>query len=413
MQLPLLILYFVGLYIRPQDWVPGFVGLPIDYFIFGLLLMAFMINIEINKPIFELNIFKMFIAWISVIVISNLIHFEFDMMIDRFVYFFKFLIVFTCLIAFIKSEKQFRIIIVVIILLTAILAYQCIDMIDKGVGWAGQGLGWDGGYGGRAKWVGLWNGMNVLSLLFVTAFPFLIYFVIGPWPIIVRVLSVGCMALIFKGVVLTQSRGGFASLLIVISVSFATKVKIRYVIIGGMLLLPILFGFASGRFTEMDSREGSSYRRVQVWVDGLGMFKSSPLLGVGKGMFKRHASVRLIAHNSFIENFSETGFVGFFIFNMMFYISLLNIYGLSKEAADPRVKSIAAALLCSIIGYAATSLFITTDFDLLYVMFGLTASYCYLHDSFKKIGKRDVYIVAGLSFCFIASVQAFVIYYMR
>ena len=58
-----------------------------------------------------------------------------------------------------------------------------------------------------------------------------------------------------------------------------------------------------------DSDDSSSRHRVDLWSEGLEMFKDNPVLGVGKGQFVGYTGTQ-VAHNAFIENLGETGLSG-------------------------------------------------------------------------------------------------------
>ena len=56
---------------------------------------------------------------------------------------------------------------------------------------------------------------------------------------------------------------------------------------------------------NLDASESSAQGRVQAWAEGLQMFKSHPLFGVGFGRYTDFN--RLVAHNSFVHTLGELG----------------------------------------------------------------------------------------------------------
>jgi len=54
-----------------------------------------------------------------------------------------------------------------------------------------------------------------------------------------------------------------------------------------------------------------------MWAEGLAMFKSNPITGVGYGQFFENTA--LVAHNSFVHTLAELGFAGAFCLVGMFY----------------------------------------------------------------------------------------------
>ena len=313
-----------------------------------------------------------------------------------------------CLFLFLNSAVQIRRLIWFQIFLTGLLAYQCIDQVANGVGWAGQPLGWDDGFGGRAKWVGLWDGMNVLALLFVIAFPFLIQFMFSPWNILVRIISFIFTALIFHGLILTQSRGGLLASGVALFASLILRFKPRTALILGatvVILAAPLLGFLTGRgFDDRDGSKSASHR-VELWAAGLTMAKENPIFGVGKMRFKQSAREKiglgLIAHNSYVENLGETGFLGLFVYITLIYLSVKGLWHVAREISDPKDRSLALALLASICSYATTSMFVTTDFVLFYVELGLAAAFCSSNGCHPSLTLHDVIWIALIELSFV------------
>jgi putative inorganic carbon (HCO3(-)) transporter len=61
----------------------------------------------------------------------------------------------------------------------------------------------------------------------------------------------------------------------------------------------------------------SAHNRIESWGEGLQMFRSRPLFGVGFGRYTDFNF--LVAHNSFVHTLAETGLFGAFCFVGMGY----------------------------------------------------------------------------------------------
>jgi O-antigen ligase len=72
----------------------------------------------------------------------------------------------------------------------------------------------------------------------------------------------------------------------------------------GLMLMP-------SRMQELDVDESSAFGRVDAWYEGLHMFMSHPLFGVGAGNFTDYNE--LTAHNSLVLVLAETGFFGYIL----------------------------------------------------------------------------------------------------
>jgi O-antigen ligase len=267
------------------------------------------------------------------------------------------------------STRRLRGALLWIVLLSAVLGLQAISMVRNGVGWAGQPMYW----GGRVAWIGLWNGANILSLLFVTAVPFALEMVLGVRSLGARLLGAASTALILAGMFLANSRGGYLALGVAMMVYFRERIGWKGLALGAPLVL-VLFSFGPSRLADINMEEDSARTRVDMWAEGLDMLKANPLLGVGKGEFVVHSG-QLVAHNVIVQNFSETGFLGFFFWLGAVYWSLKALVTVvrRRKALSPELASASSALLASVCGFFAASMFINTDLEPLYVLLALCA----------------------------------------
>lgn len=418
MALFLILLYFITLYIRPQDWHPIFLGWPVVWIVFAGLMFCIPLYVSSTSRLIKGHIFYLLLLWLVVIAFSNLVHG--DTWLARFVTlsYLRYVILFGALIVFLKKPRQLHTVVWFIILLTAILAWQTMDQVRLGIGWAGQPLAWDDGFGGRAQWVGMWDGPNVLCLLFVLVIPFLFQYALPPWSVQVRILALALSALIFQGIRLTQSRGGFLAMGIALLFSIGSRFRTGKAIVVITIAAALLAAVAPGRLQNLDDREGSKsgYNRVELWSAGLTMFKENPVLGVGKGRFYHFArkltGKRLIAHNSYVENMAETGFVGLWVYVALSFLVLKGLWVVRNNIEDQKELSICLAFLVSVCTYAVMSLFVTTDFDLFYVQLALATAFLASKGEFPRITGREIVQIAGVASLFIASLYVFVRLYL-
>jgi O-antigen ligase len=126
---------------------------------------------------------------------------------------------------------------------------------------------------------------------------------------------------------------------------------------------------------DQDADDASSRHRVDLWSEGLEMFKYNPVLGIGKGQFAEYTGTQ-VAHNAFIENLGETGFLGVFAWVGLIYLSFKSLRLVMRRSAElsPQLRGLTQAVFVSLVGYLSASMFINTDFDLLYMSMGLCAA---------------------------------------
>ena len=146
-------------------------------------------------------------------------------------------------------------------------------------------------------------------------------------PVGARLRSVAVAALVgcAGALVLTASRGGFASFLAVLllgAIYVARQASSRrWLLIGGVvtaaLALVLFFGLVRAPWVEEDQ---SAAMRLLFWGVAAALFVRSPLVGVGFGNFRDLYSIPGIApgvfdvHNLYLQLLSETGLLGFVSF---------------------------------------------------------------------------------------------------
>jgi O-antigen ligase len=127
-------------------------------------------------------------------------------------------------------------------------------------------------------------------------------------------------AITFATVFMTQSRGGLIAGLLVPGVYLLRRYGIKAVIPAAILATPVLM--AGGR-SGADA-DASNQGRYEAWATGLGMFKHSPIFGVGARQFTEHHF--LTAHNSFVLMLAELGFPGLVMFVSIVYLTFKSLF---------------------------------------------------------------------------------------
>jgi O-antigen ligase len=372
-----LIIYCALVYLRPGDWVDAVRDWPLEFATLALTVCAvavkmyFFTDPETRRE--RLPMASFMIAWVTAIFLSNLIHGDAGAGLDNAVVYAKRCIVCLAFWAVLTSTNKIRVLIFFLVPLAGLLGLQGIYQVAHGVGWAGQPLYW----AGRICWVGLWDGANVLSLLFVATLPFVLEIVTGKWNIFAKIVAGASGALIIQGMILAASRGGWLSLGVIVLLYFRQRVGKVGLLIGGLCILGLI-AIGPSRLmqnADQDADDASSRHRVDLWSEGLEMFKYNPVLGIGKGQFAEYTGTQ-VAHNAFIENLGETGFLGVFAWVGLIYLSFKSLRLVMRRSAElsPQLRGLTQAVFVSLVGYLSASMFINTDFDLLYMSMGLCAA---------------------------------------
>lgn len=270
----------------------------------------------------------------------------------------------------------------------AVLALHGIEQVQLGVGWTGVGLSQET----RIQYVGIFNDPNDLGMLFVICLPMAMYLGSrGGMMGLRRLFWLLVTAILLYGVYLTNSRGTLLAVLVLLGI----YVWRRY----GMLLAGMLGGAAlvgmtllSTRFQEMEVGEESAMGRVESWYQGMQMFMSRPILGVGVDSYSDYHE--LTAHNSLVLVLAETGAVGFCVwvafvgygFMMMLAVERhqggipVQSAGAPPDEALARAwkedRAIAHALLLAQCTYMVTAFFLSRSYVIiLYLLAALVVAH--------------------------------------
>lgn len=164
----------------------------------------------------------------------------------------------------------------------------------------------------------------------------------------------------------------------------------------GVVLVLILFILGPSRLSMISASEESAYGRIDAWYEGIQMLKSSPLFGVGYGMFTDQSV--LTAHNSYVLVATEEGLIGLFLWIALIYSCLKGLSILKRK--EPQLINYVAGIEASLFGFLSASFFLSRSYQaILYVMLALASSFIYT--SLKKedysFKLKDMRIVGVLS----------------
>lgn len=223
------------------------------------------------------------------------------------------------------------------------------------------------------------------------------------------------LAVLGYGLLLTQSRGAFLALLGGLMAFLFARFGWRRTLLLGLLGVPALFVLFAGRMTEISPSDSTGQQRIQIWSDGLEMFREDPLLGVGVGEYNKRAGY--VAHNSFLHCFAEIGFFGGMCFLGGFALALWNLLRLrpSKvKITDPEMRRLLPYLLGMCAAYAVGLLALSRAYAVpTYLFLGLASAYVPLAASRPALpplraGVKVFGVMIALSLAFLLLTFAFV-----
>jgi O-antigen ligase len=254
--------------------------------------------------------------------------------------------------------------------------------------------------GGRVRYRGLLQDPNELAWAVSAALPFVLAFLLGGAPKPGRwAAAAPLIALGIACVVMTQSRMGQIVAVVGLAAYFGRKFWLAAAV-GAVAAAPLLL--LGGRSGE--EAEASATERIECWIQGLGMWREHPLLGVGTGQFTEHHA--LTAHNSVVLTLAELGPLGLYLWTAVIYLcfktAILAERQCRQQLAAAALRPWAAALIGGWAATAVASFFLSLAYHaVLWVYVGLTAAlYAAVrrHDPEWRVpfDWRDAAAVAGL-----------------
>lgn len=369
-------LYMIALYVRPQDWAPAFLGLPTATIIIPIAMVAGISNYMRARESFQLPQNRLLVFYLVVIFVSTFLETGVTNGYDQFVIFLKRVVVFFMVAWIVTTPARVHQAIWGVLLLSAFLAYQAYLQGVEGASWGGL-TPYPGYAEIRVRWYGDWDGPNVLGILFVMSAAMALEFVFGPYSLVRRLLGVGFVAAYLTSIYFTNSRGAVLALGCAVLFYFRDRFRQHPLgIVLAALAIVGLFTFGPSRMSEVHSGESSAHERTWLWEQGLAMLRENPVFGVGRGEFVHRVDLKLIAHNNYVQNFAETGLVGFSLFIAVLWFCFRGCYLVAKpdSGSSAAMTSAARMAMSAMVGFAAATFFVVMELDLLYFVLGLSAA---------------------------------------
>lgn len=226
---------------------------------------------------------------------------------------------------------------------------------------------------------GIYNDPNDLALILVSALAISLYRLTQPAAGARRLLWLAPLGLFGYAFGLTQSRGGLIGLAVGLLVLLRSRFRGWKSAVLILAALPALLLLFAGRQTDLSlsDPEDSGLGRLQLWEEGLDLFRQSPVLGIGMGQYAEE--VGQVAHNSFVHCYVELGFGGGTLFLSAFLLALLGLRRLGRQplpALDPDWPRLRSYVLAIVAAYAAGILMLSRSYVVpTYAVLGLATSY--------------------------------------
>jgi O-antigen ligase len=386
----LFILLNAVLFIRPAEIIPAVQGWSIyEAVILACLAASFPEVLRLLSPdsLARQPITVCVLGLLPAIVLSHVAHFDLYSARMTAFDFFKVVVYYLLLIANISSASRLRqflawlVILIGILTLLAVLQYHEVIQIP-GLS-ALQQLQLDDAEGEsfilRLQSTGPFNDPNDLCLILLTGMGLCLYWITNRGYSLLRLIAIFPLALFGFAMGLTYSRGGFLALMLGLLYLVRSRFGWGKTILISILVVPGMFMLFAGRQTQIDigDRNDTAQARIQLWSEGLELFRESPVFGIGKEEYAE--VVQHVAHNSFLHSFTELGIVGGTLFLGTFFCSFVMLHRLTAaklQIADPQLRYFLPFLAAIIIAYAVGLLSLSRSYVVTtYLILGLVAAF--------------------------------------
>ena len=161
-----------------------------------------------------------------------------------------------------------------------------------------------------------------------------------------RLAMLGAMALLIAAIFLTMSRGVLLAVMAVLG-TYCFRVGINRRMVGALVIVLIPLLFLPSLFYERwkEAPEGRGTGRLDIFIAGLQIVKSNPVLGVGIENFgvayDKYAGNAPVfrgfgraAHNAFLQVWGESGVIGLFFFLTAIFMEMKQRRGTPGEVSN-------------------------------------------------------------------------------
>ncbi|MDB5349294.1 MAG: hypothetical protein JWN86_541 [Planctomycetota bacterium] len=389
MRFALFILLNATLFIRPAEIVPSLEGLQIYYVMILACLIVYLPGIldQFSAASLTRQPISLFVlGLLATVGLSQLARLDMGECVRSSLDFVKIVAYYLVLVACLDTPARLRafltwmVVIIVGLTVVALLHYHEVilvasiqDVLDSEVdAKTSQQFSLK-----RLASTGIYGDPNDLCLILLVGMVISLFRFNQPDLGLLRFVWVGPLVLFGYALSLTHSRGGFLGLLAGVTTLLWARFGIKKMIPLAALALPIIFVLFAGRQTKLSASEDTGQDRVQLWSRGLELFRESPVFGIGSGRYADEAG--LVAHNTYINTFTELGILGGSFFLGACYFAFHSIHGLGQfrdHVPDTELRRLRPYLLAMLATYGAGMISLSRGYVIpTYMMLGLSTAY--------------------------------------
>jgi putative inorganic carbon (hco3(-)) transporter len=425
----LFILVNAVLFIRPAEIIPELKDWPIyEVLIVACLMVSLPAILRRLQPraLAAQPITICVLGMLVAVVLSQVSHFQFGVAYDVGYEFAKIIVYYLLLVSLLTTFARLRtflfwlVVFIVVLAALALLQYHGKINIPSLAALEEGAVNEETGEGEiflRLRSTGIYHDPNDLCLILLVGMAASLYWLwdrkLGP----VRLAWLAPLGVFGYALALTQSRGGFLALLGGLLVLFTARFGWRKSIPLAAVALPLMVILFGGRQTSINlsDTDDTGQGRIQLWKEGLELFKQAPVFGIGKGEYAEQ--VGHVGHNSFIHCYTELGVFGGTLFAGIFLLAgwcFHRVGSAPREVLDPEARRLRPYLLAAVVAYILGMLSLSRAYiEPTYMIPGLASAYLSMpavseHVPLPRFGTRLVALIACGSALTLASLYLFV-----
>jgi O-antigen ligase len=387
----LFVLLNAVLFVRPAEVVPGLGNVPIyEVLILACVLVSlkpFLAQLR-GPALAAAPLTVCVLGLLASVLMSHLAHFSFGEAVQSGAAFAKVVVYYLLFVAVVNSTARLQqflgwlVVFIVVLTGLALLQYHGAIDVPSLASYAERQDELDEATGEQMVLVrlcstGIYNNPNDLSRILVVGITICVY-ALAAGTLRVRLLSLPPLGLFGYALALTQSRGGFLAMLASVAAVAAVRFGKWRALAAALVVLPVLFAVFGGRQTHITTAEGTGRQRLEIWSAGFDAFRETPVFGIGMDQYQDVAG-GYVAHNSFVQCYTEVGFVGGTCFTGAFGLGLWLPYRLGPRRLprlEPALRRLRPCLVALVAGSIVGMLSSTRSYGVpTYMLLGVCAVY--------------------------------------
>jgi putative inorganic carbon (HCO3(-)) transporter len=361
-----LFLFTFLLFFRPYELSPSLGWLTKGALVTAIATLVFFIPTQLgleNRITVRIREINLILLLLLLCLISVPLALDKALAFNSFIEYLKIVIMFVVAVNVLRTEKQLKALLLLVLVATSILSFSAINDYRSG-NLTLRGVRIEGVIGG------LFENPNDLALHFVTFFPIIVVLALASRSLFGKLIYFTAAVSALGGTIVTFSRGGFLGLIFVIAV-LVWRLGKRNILLVGVISASLIFFLlimapVTYRNRMSTSGDASSEARLGELKRSVFLTIRHPVFGVGMGNYILFSDREQATHNAYTQVAAEIGLAGALVY-ILFLITTIRRVAKIPNPKDVDKKKrllpyLAIGVQASLIGYMVSSFFASVAF---------------------------------------------------